>query len=454
MVSLYQALFTYITKQIQEQNILDKSAFNIKLSYRTYLGWYWMDSGDVQPSMGPSNVSETGRGLLLLLSGCSVPRKMYSKENRLVLVPADKIGNEFRNRAELYTQTTDLIYIQDLGYSEFQQCRLCAISKSILNEIEFDSYFNTNYTDKESSSSKEKEMEPSLFNIFDFNIMRDFVVIDMEKLNDGQLSVCEVGMVKYIDGICVDEYHSLIKPSSLSRNLFGKTKLQHITDESLNAAPSFPEIYEKMKSFIDGCILVCHNKRADLNYIYYNEKEYNLSGLYSFYLDTYEITGKGLENSYETIFNKPIKNYHHAIYDARHTAEVLLELMKQTDISSYIKQDYIPEKEKPKKDSSIFQTISIEGMELEDSLLAEYSFEGKVCVVSGESSYRHQIETKLAEIYGKKLPTRVTHSTNALIVSDSVGPSKKELAKTEKASRPDTFHVFSQEAVAKKLGII
>ena len=45
-------------------------------------------------------------------------------------------------------------------------------------------------------------------------------------------------------------------------------------------------------------------------------------------------------------------------------------------------------------------------------------------------------------------------STNALIVSESVGPAKKEKALKLKSDKPDNFHVFTQLSVAKKLGII
>ena len=41
----------------------------------------------------------------------------------------------------------------------------------------------------------------------------DFVAIDLEKLDDSQLSICEVGMVKYQKGKLVDEFHSYIKPA-------------------------------------------------------------------------------------------------------------------------------------------------------------------------------------------------------------------------------------------------
>ena len=95
----------------------------------------------------------------------------------------------------------------------------------------------------------------------------DFVAIDFEKLDDSQLSICEVGMVKFQNGTFVDEFHSYIRPTeSMSRNIFGRTTLKRITDDMLLSAPTFSEIYNQMKEFTNGALLVCHKKGADLNY--------------------------------------------------------------------------------------------------------------------------------------------------------------------------------------------
>ena len=62
----------------------------------------------------------------------------------------------------------------------------------------------------------------------------DFVAIDMEKLDNSPLSLCEIGIVKYSDGVCVDKYHTYILPAAgLSRNEFGKKPLRHISDNVL-----------------------------------------------------------------------------------------------------------------------------------------------------------------------------------------------------------------------------
>lgn len=282
----------------------------------------------------------------------------------------------------------------------------------------------------------------------------DFVAIDMEKLDNNPLSLCEVGIVKYSDGVCVDKYHTYILPAAgLSRNDFGRNTLRHISDTELSSSPSFRDIFDKMKSFIGDNLLVCHNKGADLNYIYYNEREYGLSGLYGNYIDLYKVVNKKLDEAYEEVFKKPLSNHHHALDDAIHAAELFNHIQSFINISKYIESDYIPAKEKPKSDNKKFDPVTIKGLVLEDDILADFDFFGKVCVVSGDSEYRNSVKDKLKSI-GAKVVSGMSGSTNALIVSENVGPAKKEKALKLKSDKPDNFHIFTQQSVAKMLGII
>ena len=283
----------------------------------------------------------------------------------------------------------------------------------------------------------------------------DFVTIDLEKLGDSQLSICEVGMVKYQNGKYVDEFHSYIQPptENMNRNKFGRTDLKHITNEMLLSAPTFSEIYGKMMDFIDGAILVCHNKGADLNYLYYNEKAYGLSGLYTEFIDTNDICKLGLKEAYQKIFGKQMEQHHSALDDAKHTAEILLALSKKNDVIKYVKSNYIPEKEKPKLNNTNHNTVSSEDLEKEDVILSGFDFVGKRCVVSGGSDKnKDTLKSKLKEI-GAKVTGDISGKTDVFIVGEDVGSSKKQKAKSQKAERPNAFHIFTQEGVAKELGI-
>lgn len=282
----------------------------------------------------------------------------------------------------------------------------------------------------------------------------NFVAIDLEKLDNSQLSICEVGMVKYQDGKFVGEFHSYIKPAKgMNRNAFGKKDLKHISNDMLLSAPSFSEIYDKMKEFVNGAILVCHNKGADLNYLYHNEKEYGLSGLYTGFIDTNDICKLSLTDAYQKIFGKQMEKHHFALDDAKHTAEILLALSEQSDVTKFVKSNYIPEKEKPKSDNTKYSTVSSDDLVKEDILLPNFDFTGKICVVSGGSDKNKKaLKSKLNEV-GAKVTNNISGKTDVFIVGEDVGPSKKQNAKSQKAERPNTFHIFTQEGVAKKLDI-
>ena len=125
--------------------------------------------------------------------------------------------------------------------------------------------------------------------------MIDFTTIDFEKLNDSQTSVCEVGLVSFVNGMPeLFELNSYIRPKeNIERNEFAKRALTHIKDEDLLKAPTFEELYPEMKDFIGNNVLVCFNKGADLNYIYRCEKKWNLKGLYSHgYIDVKDVAEK------------------------------------------------------------------------------------------------------------------------------------------------------------------
>ena len=221
----------------------------------------------------------------------------------------------------------------------------------------------------------------------------------------------------------------------------------------LLSAPTFSEVYNKMKEFTNGAILVCHNKGADLNYLYYNEKAYSLSGLYTEFIDTSDICKFGLKEAYQKIFGKQMENHHFALDDAKHTAEILMALSEQSDVSEFVKSNYIPEKEKPKSANTKYNTVSSEELVKEDNLLSDYDFLGKTCVISGGSDKnKESLGSKLEEL-GAKVTKKISGKTDVFIKAEKVGSTKLQDAKTQKAERPNTFHIFTQEGVAKVLGI-
>ena len=287
-----------------------------------------------------------------------------------------------------------------------------------------------------------------------------FVAIDMEKLNSEPTSVCEIGMVKYVDGNIVDSYTKKVRSKELRMDSINKRKLRHIKLEELKNEPTFSELYNEICTFIGDNLLVCHNVGADMNYLYYLEKEIGKEGICKhYYADTMEMSKRllegrqGLKDCFDflfndgTIFGETMVETHCAINDAKACARVFNELWQRYDCEKFIhKEPYIPEKERPKKNMKT-ACVSTEDMDKEDGLLPDFDFQGKIAVVSGaqDENERKDIITKLEQL-GVKVTTSISGKTNILVVGSlGVGPSKKEKALEEKKKRPDTFHIFTAE---------
>lgn len=94
----------------------------------------------------------------------------------------------------------------------------------------------------------------------------NFVAFDFE--TTGLLAstdrVVEIGCVKFDRHFrIVDEWETLVNP----RRDVGRSDIHGITPTMLKDAPVFEEIAESFAEFLDGAILIAHNKRFDLRFL-------------------------------------------------------------------------------------------------------------------------------------------------------------------------------------------
>ena len=145
---------------------------------------------------------------------------------------------------------------------------------------------------------------------------------------------------------------------------------------------------------------------------------------------------------------------HQSSFDVELTKRCFRKIVEDGLVAPTIAQFHDPsEKKSSKYEPGHFGLTNIDGFNLEDKILSDFDFEGKKCVVSGKSSYRDKIKKKLPKI-GAKVMGDISGLTDILIVSENgVGKTKKEKALAELVKRPGTLHVFSHDAVARKLGL-
>lgn len=271
----------------------------------------------------------------------------------------------------------------------------------------------------------------------------EFVAIDFEKLNDSQLSVCEVGLVVFKDGKEVGQpFHSYINPvGGLSRNDWAKSHLGHISDEMLLKAPSYEELFPKFQQIIQNKILVVHSKGADLNYIYNLEEHFGLSKLYSKWEDTKEIASsigksENLADLYAQLMGTSYADHHKALDDARACGQVFVLLGSLTDVHRFIhEEDYLPSEKKREYNATNARhtqygtaTVAPDGLVFNyDKILNKSFFNGKSVALSGMSTIdKDRIKSILTNKLGAKCSQKPTGRTDVFIIDQNrVGPTKR-----------------------------
>lgn len=271
----------------------------------------------------------------------------------------------------------------------------------------------------------------------------DFVAIDFEKLNDSQLSVCEVGLVAFKNGKEVEYYHSYINPvGGLERNDWARKNLLHISDKMLLEAPSYNNVFHDMRNLIQGKILVVHSKGADLNYIYRLEEHFNLPKLYSKWVDTRDIArsvgaDESLPGLYLQCFETILPEHHKALEDARACGQIFEFISSQFDVRHFIhEEEYLPSNEKGYCDGftsrhTQFGTanVAVEGLVFNHNQITSCSyFKGKTVVLSGMSNNDKNRIKSILDSIGAKCTSSLSKKTNVFITSRVVGPSKKPQA--------------------------
>lgn len=143
---------------------------------------------------------------------------------------------------------------------------------------------------------------------------------------------------------------------------------------------------------------------------------------------------------------------HQSSFDVELTKRCFRKIVEDGLVAPTIAQFHDPsEKRDSKHKAGHSGKTDTSGLNPEDELLSDFDFVGKKCIVTGNSLYRNELKEKLPNFGARVMKGKVSPTTEVYIYGE--GPGQKELALAEKAKRPDTFHIFTHEAVARKLGL-
>ncbi|AEV30128.1 DNA polymerase III epsilon subunit-like 3'-5' exonuclease [Sphaerochaeta pleomorpha str. Grapes] len=97
----------------------------------------------------------------------------------------------------------------------------------------------------------------------------NFCAIDFETACYQRASACAVGLVKVREGQISETFYTLIKPPEGMDIIPSFTRIHGIRNKDVTNAPSFEQVWPKMKEFIGDDFLVAHNSSFDRSVLRY-----------------------------------------------------------------------------------------------------------------------------------------------------------------------------------------
>lgn len=273
-----------------------------------------------------------------------------------------------------------------------------------------------------------------------------FTALDIETADSSNHFICQIGLVKVVNGIISEKYMSLVKPPN---NFYSYHNIQihGINPEMTEESPSFYDVWPRIIHLIEGQLVVCHNASFDIQKLE-NTLNYYCIELPDFDIAcTYKIYGENLIDCCAS-FSIDIGNHHDALADAEACA--LLYLISLQNENPSIK--LIQEEKANSKSSSYFSQKQI----TKDDLVPDFEnccksnpFYMKKIVLTGDLNFisRKDIAHEL-KIRGADVNTSISKKTDIVIIGDSPGPVK--LQKIEELKQMGYFIqlIFEEELLS------
>lgn len=158
-------------------------------------------------------------------------------------------------------------YLRKRRKKEYKEEMNKRINQTSVNIVRMEDQSNrnfpiANYYNIESSYRDRKYIE-----LKDDSMPRDYIVFDTETtgLEPCSERIIEIGAIKYINHIKIDEYNQLIYPEMRVSNFI--TDLTGITNRDLIEQPLFKDVYMDFIDFIEDLPLIAHNAPFDIKMV-------------------------------------------------------------------------------------------------------------------------------------------------------------------------------------------
>ena len=176
---------------------------------------------------------------------------------------------------------------------------------------------------------------PDFSNITPKGNYSDIVVFDIETtgLKSGTDRIIELSAIRFLDRQAVAKFHTYINPDRPIPP--ESTDINGITDDMVVDSPKAGQIIESFDNFVGSSILVAHNLKFDLGFVYYAGSK--VMDTKRKYIDTLEQSQRLLKKPDDVdnhklstlcdYFGITLAQAHQSIYDAYATGELFFRLV-------------------------------------------------------------------------------------------------------------------------------
>jgi DNA polymerase-3 subunit epsilon len=257
----------------------------------------------------------------------------------------------------------------------------------------------------------------------------NFTAVDVETANADMASICQIGIVKYENGVLSEEWKSYVDPEDYFNRIH--VSIHGIDESIVKGSPTFPELADTIRSYLEGTVVVCHTL-FDRVAIHRAARRYGINPPESTWLDSAWIarrvwkecasSGYGLYDVCKML-GYDFK-HHDALEDAKAAAHIVLAAINESgwDIEGWLNRVRQP----------IYPAVSSSGTSSRREANPERALYGEVLVFTGALSIPRREAAELAATIGCEVASGVTKRTTILVVGDQLA-GHEESSKLRKA---------------------
>lgn len=318
----------------------------------------------------------------------------------------------------------EAFYKQNKDTAKFPKSFICAMENKIAGVYDADAMIAEYCTAKPSQKKSARKQKNN-------TSVNSFVAIDFETATADRMA-CQLGLVVVEDLKIIKEKNFLIQPPDNYYD-FNCTRIHGIDSSVTAASPTFDNIWDEIKSLLEGQVVIAHNCSFDKSVL---NKALDYYGLPEFKPAEYKCTmkiygGNSLTNVCKHL-DIPLDFHHDAICDARACAIAYIKYLETgsvpdilaTKIGKELKQEKSPKKSVKKQRLSGDLTVQ----DLDSAINTDNIFYNKKVVYSGTfERFPERLDVaKLLKSYGADMNTAVSSKTDIFIYGTKPGPSKVE----------------------------